>query len=248
MLVRRYAAVMETKAVLITGASQGLGAALAREFASRGARLVVTARRREPLDELARELRAYTYVIAEAVDAADDYRMGQVVKRAEREFGGIDVLINNASTLGGSPMPRLDELTTSAFFEVMDVNVRAPIAIAQRVLPRMRARGEGTIVNVSSDAAVNAYAGWGAYGASKAALEHVSRILAAELDGSGVRVIVADPGNMNTQMHRDAEPGEDLSSLPKADEVAPALVDLILAASTQRFARYEVQAIVGATI
>jgi NADP-dependent 3-hydroxy acid dehydrogenase YdfG len=236
---------METKVILITGASAGLGAALAREFAARGARLVLTARRAEPLNALASELRAYTCVIAEAVDAADDHNMALLIERAQREYGRIDILVNNASTLGGSPMPRLEELTTGAFFEVMDVNVRAPIAIAQGVLAQMRARCDGLIVNISSDAAVNAYAGWGAYGASKAALEHASRILAAELEGSGVRVIVADPGNMDTQMHRDAEPGEDLSSLPKASDVAPKLAELILRPSAEPFARYEVQSVVG---
>ncbi|HEY8312844.1 MAG TPA: SDR family oxidoreductase [Candidatus Baltobacteraceae bacterium] len=238
---------MLTKVVLITGASQGLGAALARDYAKRGARLVLTARRPEALAELASELRAHTYVLAEAVDVSDDYRMAQLVERAQAEFGRIDVLINNASTLGGSPMPRLEQLTTSAFFELMDVNVRAPLSIAARVLPQMRARRDGVIVNVSSDAAVQAYAGWGGYGASKAALEHVSRVLAEELEGSGVRVVIADPGNMNTQMHRDAEPGEDLSHLPRPQDVAPILVELIERADAP-FARYEVQARVRASV
>jgi NAD(P)-dependent dehydrogenase (short-subunit alcohol dehydrogenase family) len=111
----------------------------------------------------------------------------------------------------------------------------------------MRAQGSGVIVNVTSDAAVNAYAGWGAYGTSKAALEHLSRILAAELDGSGITVLALDPGNMDTQMHRDAEPGEDLSGLPKPQAVAPAFIDLVTASASkhERYARYEVQAIVA---
>jgi NAD(P)-dependent dehydrogenase (short-subunit alcohol dehydrogenase family) len=137
-------------------------------------------------------------------------------------------------------MPALEQLTQAAFFEVMDVNVRAPLAIAQRVLPHMRARGTGAIVNVTSDAAVNAYPGWGGYGTSKAALEQLSRILAAELDGSGVSVLVLDPGNMNTQMHQDAEPGEDLSGLPLPESVAPQFVDIVMSA---KGGRYEVQAI-----
>jgi NAD(P)-dependent dehydrogenase (short-subunit alcohol dehydrogenase family) len=111
----------------------------------------------------------------------------------------------------------------------------------------MQGRGSGAIVNVSSDAAVNAYPGWGAYGTSKAALEHLSRILAAELEGSGISVLVLDPGNMDTQMHRDAEPGEDLSSLPKPESVAPAFVDIVSEALSKRepFGRYEVQSIVA---
>jgi NAD(P)-dependent dehydrogenase (short-subunit alcohol dehydrogenase family) len=140
-------------------------------------------------------------------------------------------------------MPKLEHLGAPAFFELMDVNVRAPLAIAQHVLTHMRARGSGTIVNVTSDAAVNAYPGWGGYGTSKAALEHLSRILATELEGSGVRVLVLDPGNMDTQMHRDAEPGEDLSGLPKPRQIAPAFIDIIEREGpyVDAFARYEVQ-------
>jgi NAD(P)-dependent dehydrogenase (short-subunit alcohol dehydrogenase family) len=123
--------------------------------------------------------------------------------------------------------------------------VRAPLAIAQSVIPHMRSRGEGVVVNVTSDAAVNAYPGWGGYGTSKAALEHLSRILAAELDGSGIHVLILDPGNMNTLMHQDAEPGEDLSSLPLPEAVAPAFIDIVTSAlsSATPYARYEVQAI-----
>ena len=237
---------MNNSVVLITGASRGLGAALAREWAARGAGLLLTARSAKPLASVAKELSGQTDVMAEPIDVSDDRRMQAFVETAIATFGRIDVLVNNASTLGGSPMPKLEELGTTAFLEVMDVNVRAPLAITQLVLPHMRARGSGTIVNVSSDAAITAYAGWGAYGASKAALEHFSRILAAELDGSGVRVLVMDPGNMDTQMHRDAEPGEDLSGLPKPQVIAPRFVDLVddVAAHPELFdgyVRYEVQ-------
>ncbi|MBV8281430.1 MAG: SDR family oxidoreductase, partial [Candidatus Eremiobacteraeota bacterium] len=141
--------------------------------------------------------------------------------------GRIDALINNASELGPSPMPRLDALRWQDFERIMRVNVLAPLHLSQLVLPGMRARGHGVIMNISSDAGVNAYPGWGGYGASKAALEHVSRTLAAELDGSGVRVLCVDPGDMNTTMHQLAEPGVDLSELPQAREVAPAIVALL---------------------
>jgi len=131
----------------------------------------------------------------------------EAAQAGRRAFGTVDVLINNASELGPSPMPALEELDWRDFLRVLRVNVAGPLHLAQLVIPGMRARGEGVIINVSSDAGVNAYPGWGGYGASKAALEHLSRTLAAELDGSGIRVYVVDPGDMNTRMHRDAEPG-----------------------------------------
>src|SRR5579872_1881707 len=238
---------MNEPVVLITGASRGLGAALAREWAARGARLLLTARSERPLRELVDELSRQTDVVFGAIDVTDDLGMREFVTRGLREFGRIDVLVNNASTLGGSPMPQLADLTPSAFFEVMETNVRAPLAIVQAVLPHMQAQGSGVIVNVSSDAAVNAYPGWGAYGSSKAALEHLSRILAAELEGSGITVLVLDPGNMDTQMHRDAEPGEDLSSLPKPQAVAPPFVDAVMRAAVEHeaYARREVQSVVS---
>ncbi len=241
---------MDNPVVLITGASRGLGAALAREWARRGAALLLTARGAEPLKAIAKELSRSTDLLAEPIDVTDDGRMGAFIQTAIATFGRIDVLVNNASTLGGSPMPRLEDLSASAFFEVMDVNVRAPLTITQLVLPNMRARGRGSIVNVTSDAAVNAYPGWGAYGASKAALEHASRILAAELAGTGVRVMVVDPGNMDTHMHRDAEPGEDLSGLARPEQIAPAFIDLVLSASqseSDNYSRDEVQS-VGALV
>ncbi len=238
---------MSHPVVLITGASRGLGAALAREWAGRGAALLLTARGAEALAAIAKELSRSTDVLAEPIDVTDDRRMSAFIDTAISTFGRIDILVNNASTLGGSPMPKLEDLGTSAFFELMDVNVRAPLTISQRVLQHMRAHGSGTIVNVTSDAAISAYPGWGGYGASKAALEHLSRILAAELDGTGVRVMVLDPGNMDTQMHRDAEPGEDLSSLPKPENVAPAFVDVIESTlrdtGGENFKRCEVQAV-----
>ena len=237
---------MERPVVLITGASRGLGAALAREWARRGAGLLLTARNSGPLSALAKELSRDTDVLADAIDVTDDLRMREFIGNAAVTFGRIDVLVNNASLLGGSPMPRLEDLTQAAFFEVMDVNVRAPLTIAQRVIPHMRARGSGIIVNVTSDAAVNAYPGWGAYGTSKAALEHLSRILAAELEGSGIHTLILDPGNMDTQMHRDAEPGEDLSGMAKPEDVAPAFVDIVERARLipgEMVERYEVQTV-----
>jgi NAD(P)-dependent dehydrogenase (short-subunit alcohol dehydrogenase family) len=231
---------MKNPVVLITGASRGLGAALALEWARRGAALMLTARGAEALKTVANEIAGCTDVFAEPVDVTDESAMRAFVETGLRTFGRVDVLVNNASTLAGSPMPKLENLGAAAFFELMEVNVRAPLSIAQIVLPQMRARGSGTIVNVTSDAAVNAYAGWGGYGTSKAALEHLSRILAEELTGTGVRVMVIDPGNMDTQMHRDAEPGEDLSSLPKPESVAPRFIDLV-EREREPFSRHEAQ-------
>ena len=116
----------------------------------------------------------------------------------------------------------------------------APLSLMQLVLPQMKARGAGTIVNVTSDAGVQAYAGWGAYGTSKAALEQLSRVLAQELKGTGIRVYVVDPGEMNTQMYREAEPGADVSHLPGADAAAAALVDLV-ARQTAPSGRFELR-------
>ncbi len=204
--------------------------------------MVLTARNAESLNVLREELEALTDVLALAGDVANDEHVHALLRATTRQFGGIDVLINNASTLGASPMPHLEKLLSSTFNHVMNVNVRAPLHLIQHVLPGMRENGGGTIVNISSDAAVQAYAGWGGYGASKAALEHLSRILAEELSGSGVGVVVVDPGNMNTQMHRDAEPGADLSALPHPGEVAPAIVDAIDRAASG-FTRLQAQAL-----
>ena len=205
------------KTVLITGASQGLGRALARLLASRDYRLVLNARNPERLQEVARELGAVA-IPGDVSEVAED-----IAKVA----GRVDVLINNASELGPLPMPKLEDYPWDALLRVFKVNAVAPLHLTQLVLPQMKERGEGLIVNISSDAATNAYPGWGGYGASKAALEHISRTLAVELEGSGVRVEIVDPGEMATQMHRDAIDGGDVSHLPRPESVAPRIVALI---------------------
>jgi short-subunit dehydrogenase len=213
------------KHALITGASQGLGSALAALLAKRGYALTINARREEKLIETARELSRFTVVERVAGDVSEIAE--QLAERALYRFGPVDLLINNASELGPSPMPRLDAYPWDALLHVFKVNVVAPVHLAQLLLPSMKARGRGTILNITSDAGVNAYPGWGGYGASKAALEHASRTLAAELAGTGVRVLVVDPGDMNTEMHRLAEPGVDLSHLPSPESVAPSIVSLL---------------------
>jgi NAD(P)-dependent dehydrogenase (short-subunit alcohol dehydrogenase family) len=232
----------QERVVLITGASQGLGRELARLLARRGAHLVLTARGAPALAAIADELGAITEVVALPGDVADRAHAERLVLAGLERFGRIDILVNNASALGPSPMPALADYPLDAFADVLRTNVVAPLHLIQLVLPGMQARGAGVIVNVTSDAGVQAYPTWGGYGTSKAALEHLSRVLAAELDGSGVRVYVVDPGDMNTQMHRDAEPGVDLSHLPGPEVVAPAVADL-LEHETAPFGRFEAQAL-----
>jgi NAD(P)-dependent dehydrogenase (short-subunit alcohol dehydrogenase family) len=212
---------------LITGASRGLGREIARLMARRGVRLILTARGIEALEDAAQELREHTQVLALPGDVADEDHARRLVTLGQKQFGHIDILVNNASSIGPSPMPRLEDLPLADLEAVYRVNVIAPLHLIQLVLPGMQARGQGVIVNVTSDAGVEAYPGWGGYGSSKAALEHLSRVLAAELAGSGIRIYTVDPGDMNTQMHREAEPGEDLNHLPGPEVSAPAIVDLI---------------------
>jgi len=228
-----------TTVALITGASQGLGLSIAREYAARGISLILTARREAPLERAAHELSRSTSVLAAAGDVADPAHASALVRRGLETFGHIDVLVNNASELGPSPLHELEHLAVDEFSHILDVNVVAPLRLIQLVLPRMRRRHSGLIVNVTSDAGVQAYPTWGGYGASKAALEHLSRVLAAELEGSGVRVYVVDPGDMNTAMHQAAEPGVDLAHLPGPDSVAPRFAQLL--EDTRPFARIEAQ-------
>lgn len=225
---------------LITGASRGLGLEVARLYAGRGMHLIITARHAPALDVAADELRLFTEVLALPGDVADPMHAERLVRSGIERFGRIDVLVNNASAIGPSPMPTLEAFPLDAFAEVLRINVVASLHLIQLVLPGMRERGDGVIVNITSDAAVQAYPGWGGYGASKAALEHLSKVLAAELEGSGIRVFVVDPGDMNTQLHREAEPGIDLSHLPGPEVPAPAFLDLIKSERAP-FGRFEAQ-------
>lgn len=212
---------------IVTGGSRGLGKAIAKELAARGIRTIIDGRDAASLESAARELRGHGEVTALAGDVTSTEHVHALIAAA-RSFGRLDVLVNNASTLGAVPLPRIDQLTQHAFRELFDTNVFAPIHLMQHALPLMRASGgPATIVNVTSDAAVQAYSGWGGYGSSKAALEHVSRVAAAELEGRAVRILVADPGDMNTQMHRDAIPGADPSELRDPADSARALLQAI---------------------
>ncbi len=226
---------------IVTGASKGLGLAVARELARAGISLAIDARGEDALAAAERELSAVTEVVALAGDVADAAHVHRLVEAAESRFGRIDLVVNNASTIGRSPLPPLEQLSPAAFDRIFTTNVYAPLHLIQHALPIMKRGGGGTIVNVSSDAAVEAYAGWGGYGSAKAALEHISRTLAAELEGSGVGVIVADPGDMDTELHRAAVPDADRTRLADPRDVAPALMRAI-ASPRPAFLRVALQA------
>jgi len=202
---------------IVTGASRGLGLALTRALAERGWRLVVDAR--DP-GALERAVAGLEGVVAVAGDVSDaEHRRALVDAAGDR----VDLLVNNASLLGPSPLPGLADYPLEELSRVYEVNVFAPLALVQLALPRL---GPGAaIVNVTSDAAVEAYEGWGGYGSSKAALEQLTAILAAE--HQGIRVYAVDPGDMRTQMQQDAFPGEDISDRPPPEDSVPGLLALI---------------------
>jgi NAD(P)-dependent dehydrogenase (short-subunit alcohol dehydrogenase family) len=214
---------MEQRVALVTGASQGLGRALADALADRGWTLVIDARRADRLDPAAADLATRTTVVSVPGDVTDAVHRDELVA-AVRRFGRLDLLVNNASTLGASPLPALSTIDLDVLRRIYDVNVVAPLALTQPLLELLAASG-GTVVNVTSDAAVEAYPAWGGYGSSKAALEHLSSVLAVE--HPNVRVLVVDPGDMRTEMHQDAFPGEDISDRPPPEAVVPALVELV---------------------
>jgi NAD(P)-dependent dehydrogenase (short-subunit alcohol dehydrogenase family) len=207
---------------VVTGASQGLGFVLASALADRGWALVVDARGRDSLDAAVARLAARATVIGVAGDVTDPAHRAELA-RAAASLGTVRLLVNNASTLGASPLPELDAIEPATFLRIFDVNVVAPVALVHDLGELLDERA--TVLNITSDAAVEAYPGWGGYGASKAALEHVSRVL--ELERPDLRIPVVDPGDMRTEMHQDAFPGEDISDRPAPESRVPALLELI---------------------
>ncbi|HZN15675.1 MAG TPA: SDR family oxidoreductase [Acidimicrobiales bacterium] len=222
---------------LITGASRGLGLALARRLAEQGWSLVIDARGPDPLEAARTELSAHTTVVALAGDVAGATHRKRLVAAAA-ELGGLDLLVNNASILGPSPQPRLADYPLDDLRAVYEINVVAAVALIQDALPHLRTSG-GAVINITSDAGVEGYEGWGGYGSSKAALEQVSRVLAAE--ENAVSVYWVDPGDMNTQMHQDAFPGEDISDRPPPEDSVPGLLELI--ATRPPSGRYEARSV-----
>lgn len=208
--------------VLITGASRGLGLALARELARRRYNLILDGRGADALETTRAELASVTRVIALAGDVTDSaHRLA--LAQAARELGGLDALVNNASFLGPSPQPALLDYPLETLEQVYRVNVVAPLALVQSLRPHLKPGAR--IINVTSDAGVEAYAGWGGYGSSKAALEQLSKILAVE--NPGWRVYWVDPGDMNTQMQQEAYPGEDVSDRLPPEASVPGLLALL---------------------
>lgn len=207
-----------TNTALITGASRGLGLALARSLAGAGWNLVLTARGAAGLERVAAELGA-TAIPGDVTEAGHVQRLAQAVPR-------LDLLVNNASDLGVTPLPPLAGYPLEAFRTLLETNVTAPLALLQATLPALRA-ADGAVVNVTSDAATGAYEGWGGYGATKAALEQLSNVLAAE--EPGLRVWWVDPGEMNTRMLADAVGAEEAASAADPAKVAAALHDLVKA-------------------
>jgi NAD(P)-dependent dehydrogenase (short-subunit alcohol dehydrogenase family) len=205
---------------VVTGASRGLGLALARELAGLGWRLVIDAREPSALEAAHAELGEATDVVSIAGDVSDDAHRRALIAAA----GEIDVLVNNASVLGPSPQPGLADYPLDVLEQVYAVNVLAPLALIQLAVPKLPPGGR--IVNVTSDAAVEPYTGWGGYGSSKAALEQLGNVLAAE--HPELLVYTVDPGDMRTQLHQEAFPGEDISDRAEPEESVPGLLALIL--------------------
>lgn len=208
---------------VITGASQGLGLALAHELAATGWSVVADARDAVRLDAAVADLPGGPH-LAVPGDVADSWHRGALAASAA-DLGGAHLLVNNASTLGVSPLPRLADLAPETYLRTMEVNVVAPIALTSLLLPQLRAR-RGRILNITSDVSVEAYQTWGGYGSSKAALDHATRVLAEE--EPEVRVYAVDPGDLRTAMHQAAFPGEDISDRPDPSSVVPRLMALVV--------------------
>ena len=213
----------QSPVALVTGASRGLGLALTRSLVLRGWSVVVDARDGARLAAAVAGLSDPSAVTAVVGDVVDDAHRTDLAA-AVRERGGLDLLVNNASVVGPSPLPPLAAHPLPDLLEVFEVNALAPLALVQLVVADLEARA-GRVVNVSSDAAVEAYAGWGAYGAAKAALDHASRVLAVE--HPSLRVFSFDPGDMDTELHRRADPTVDPSTLASPESVVPALLRLV---------------------
>ena len=230
------------RAAIVTGASRGLGLALARSLAARGWSLVLDARTADDLEAAARELARATVVRAIPGDVTDPAHRGALVAAAA-DLGRLDLLVNNASVLGPSPQPALAAYPLDALEEVYRVNVLAPLALTQLALPLLRA-GRGQVVNITSDASVEAYEGWGGYGSAKAALDQLTSVLGVE--EPDVRVYAVDPGDMNTRLHQEAFPGEDISDRPPPEASVPGLLELV--EGERPSGRYRVRDLVGSTV
>ena len=226
-----------SRTALITGASRGLGLALARRLAGDGWTLIIDSRGAKDLEAARAELAEQTRVVAIPGDVrSEEHR--RALAGAAREAGGLDALVNNASILGPSPQPELLDYPLDVLEEVYRANTIAPLALIQAI--RDELKPEARIINITSDAAVEPYEGWGGYGSSKAALEQLSNILAAE--NPDLRVYWVDPGDMRTRMQQEAFPDEDISDRPLPEESVPGLIELL--SGDQPSGRYEAKALI----
>jgi len=219
---------VEGAAALVTGGSRGLGAALGRELARRGARVVLVARGRRDLDAVVADIRASggeAHGLAADVGRKD--AVHPLVGAAAALVGPLDLLVHDASTLGKVPLRELAETECEELARVLEVNLVGPFRLTKAVVGSMVLRGRGLVSGITSDAGVVGYPRWGAYGVSKAALDHLMRTWAAELEGTGVRFLSLDPGEMDTAMHAEAMPDADRSTLGSPAEVASRVVDLL---------------------
>ena len=223
------------KSVLITGGSRGLGAALGRELAGRGARVVLVARGAGDLNAVAREIRAKGgEAHALAADVGDKDSTYSIAGAAAALVGPLDVLVHNASDLGPTPLRLLLDTECEDFSAVLETNLVGPFRLTKAVAGSMAVRGQGLVLNVTSDAGVVPYARWGPYGVSKAALDHLGRIWAEELSDAGVRFLTVDPGEMDTAMHAAAMPDADRSTLLHPEEAARRIAEMIESSETIR--------------
>jgi len=208
------------KVALVTGASHGLGRVVAGFVAKQGYALITMARGEADLAAAAKDFAAAGVPVISLAGDVSQARDRHRLLEAAKQSGRIDLLVNNASDLGDSPLPFLEKASRESFLKVFEVNTLAPLALVRDALPLL-IRSQGLVVNISSDAAVGGYPGWGVYGASKAALDLVSKTLAAELRDRGVAVVSVDPGDMRTKMHQDAYAGQDISDRPLPDVTLP---------------------------
>jgi NAD(P)-dependent dehydrogenase (short-subunit alcohol dehydrogenase family) len=229
-----------SRTALITGASRGLGLALARKLAKHSWTLIIDARSAEALEAARAELSKLSSVVAIPGDVTNEEHR-QALAEAAQDIGSLDALVNNASVLGPSPQPPLLDYPLDALEEVYRANTIAPLALIQAV--RRELKPEARIINITSDAGIEPYPGWGGYGPSKAALEHLSAILAAE--NPSLRVYWVDPGDMRTQMHQEAFPGEDISDRPLPEQSVPGLIELL--EGNLPSGRYEARALTHVT-
>lgn len=218
----------DSSAALVTGASRGLGRALALRLAERGQPVILVAREPEPLAEVVELIRARggtAHAIAADLGKAEDALA--IAARAAALVPRVGLLVHNASTLGPLPMPSLADTRPEDLQQVLEVNLVGPFRLTRALLGGLALGQGGTVLHVSSDAAVEAYVGWGAYSVSKAALDHLTRLWAAELGEAGLRVVSVDPGEMDTRMHADAIPDADPSTLADPHEVAGRILALL---------------------